>query len=451
MFFDFAELDLNDRGNLYKSLYSKIRDAVICGAIKKGERLPSIRQAAAQLNVSRTTVENAYTRLCIEGIAEAEAQRGYFISYNFKPTVIEQVGKPNFENKIKYDFSSRYIDTLSADTQIWKKYLRSIIRDSGELTSYGEPQGEESLRNALASYSYKSRGVITLAQNIVIGAGIGPLLNILCSIMGRNIKVGFENGGFETAKGIFEDYGIKTVDLESDSSGAVLESIKKHNVDVVFLMPSSLSKISVTQFAKRRNEIREWASSNNKLIIEDDYNGELRYTARTMPSFQGKLPEKTVYIGSFSKLLLPSVRIAYMVLPPYLLKQFTLKSARFNQTCGKIEQLALKEYIESGDLEKHLRKLSRLYYNKSQILCKEIKKYFKGFQKITLYETSLSVVVRTNIMQSSETICKKAELFGVRVMPTNEIGTIKLCFAGINEADIPNGVASLFEALGKIE
>lgn len=451
MFFDFAKLDLNDKGNLYKNLYIKIRDAVSCGAIKQGERLPSIRQASKELGISRTTVENAYTRLCIEGIVESEAQKGYYVTGNFKSPKTETAKKEIIKNTVKYDFSSRYIDTLCADTKQWKKYLRSVIRDSGELTSYGDSQGERSLREALTAYSYKSRGVRTTAENIVLGAGIGPLLNILCALIGRNLKIGFENGGFETAQNIFTDYGIETVILDCDSNGATIESIKSNDIDVLFLLPSSLSKISVAQLMKRRNEINDWAVKNNKLIIEDDYNGELRYTAKTVPSFQGKAPDRTVYIGSFSKLLLPSVRIAYMALPPFLVKEFLSKSNRFNQTCGKIEQLALKEYIENGCMEKHFRKLSRLYYNKSQKLSKEITGHLKSLESITLYESSLSIVVNTYLKKESKEICRIAEFSGVRIMPANENGSVRLCFAGIGEENIADGVKKLCEIFERLE
>lgn len=443
MLLNFAELDLKNKGELYHSLYKCIREATINSDIKKGEKLPSIREAASQLGVSRTTVENAYMQLCIEGFAESRPQRGYYITGNKGKTNITPI-KEKKEKNIEYDFSSRSVDTSVSDTLLWKRLVRRVLWDSEELTSYGDCQGEYSLRCAIADYSYKSRGVLARPENIVIGAGIGPLLNILCGLIGREHKVGFENGGFQTAQSIFSDYGIEVCSLDSDSNGAKIQSIEKEKTDILFLMPSMLSKISPLSVARRRNEFLDWATKGDRLIIEDDYNGELRYTARAVPAFQGKYPEKTVYIGSFSKLLLPSVRIAYMVLPDFLKEAFEKRKENLNGTCGKVEQLALKEYISSGEMEKHLRKLRRIYNLKSRILCDELKKY-PCFKNITLYESSLLVEVETGLKIESELICKRALDKGILIIPSNKRGTINLCFGGIDTSKISEAIKILVE------
>ncbi len=445
MLLSFADITLTHKGRLYFELYQKIKEAVATGAVKKGERLPSVREAAAQLSVSRTTVENAYTRLCIEGIIESSPQRGYFV-----------IGTPKIQNttaktekihpKTVYDFSSRSVDKENSDTELWKRLIRSVLWDSGELNSYGDPQGEIGLRNALADYSYKARGVITSPQNIIIGAGVGPLLNILCGLLGRNFTVGFENGGFLEAKQIFFDYGIKNFNLKSDKNGACEAALLENNPDILFLMPSALSKISPTALSIRRNYFSQWAKTHNRLIIEDDYNGELRYTARSVPSFQRNAPEKTVYIGSFSKLLLPSVRIAYMVLPDFLAERFHSGQYIYNQTCGKIEQLALEKYIVTGALEKHLKKLRRLYYAKSQLLIKELESNLENLSSLTLFESSLTVKVKLN-KSFNVNIINKLELQGIKTASLMDNDTLYLCFGGIEIEKIPDGINCLNKIL----
>lgn len=448
MLLDFAQLQLADKGNLYHTLYENIKSAVECGAIKKGEKLPSVREAAASLGVSRTTVENAYTRLCIEGIAESIPQKGYFLTGN-KGISAKKTVKNGVSEKILYDFSSRRTDPDASDTEVWKRLVRKVLWDSGELNSYGEAQGETGLREALSAYSYKARGVRTSPDNIVIGAGVGPLLNILCGLLGRNVKIGMENS-FGTAQSILSDYGIKNVLLQSDKSGAIINSIEESDIDVLFLLPSALSKISVNALANRRNEYSRWVKEHsNRLIIEDDYNGELRYTARAVPAFQGKEPENCVYIGSFSKLLLPSVRIAYMVLPDALAEKFKKREGSFNQTCGKIEQLALTEYIVNGALEKHLKRLRRLYYAKSQILINEIKVNIPEADEIKLYESSLILTFKIQSNITGEEIYKKALMRGLRLMPSVESKEIRLCFAGIPQTEIPDAVKLLREVIRK--
>ena len=446
MLLDFADISSTTKGKLYSELYTQIKTAVAKGVLKKGERLPSVREAASQLCVSRTTVENAYTRLCIEGIAESLPQRGYFI-IGIPKTHSKVTPKTVVKSEIKYDFSSRLVDPDASDTELWKKLVRSVLWDSGELNSYGEPQGEVGLRKALAEYSYKARGVYATADNVVVGAGVGPLLNILCRLLGRDITVGFENGGFEEARGILTDYGIKCFNIDSDQSGAIESSLKELNPDILFLLPSALSKISPSSISYRRNLFCDWAENKNKLIIEDDYNGELRYTARSITAFQRKAPQKTVYIGSFSKLLLPSVRIAYMVLPDFLAEKFKLLSAYYNQTCGKIEQLALEKYIVSGALEKHLKKLRRLYYAKSQLLLSELEENLDFFKSATLYESSLTVKVELNRNFDANKVINETAKNGIKIADFKNKNSLKLCFGGIKSDKIHDGVIYLNKIL----
>ena len=451
MILEFIKSDLKTENNLYKTIYSKIKLAVKVGTIKKGEKLPSVREAAKQLNVSRTTVENAYARLCIEGIAESRPQKGYYIISDENIPENRYIYNDNEEYNILYDLASRRIDTTAADTETWRKLIRYVLRDSDVLTSYGIPQGEIELRQALASYTYKARGVVANAENIVIGAGIGPLLNILCGILDKDITIGIENKNFKEAQSIFSDYGINSMVLESDSNGATIDALENSSADILFLMPSALSKISITGISNRRNQFVNWVNEKDtRYIIEDDYNGELRYTARTMPAFQSKNPEKCIYIGSFSKLLLPSVRIAYMVLPDSLLEKFRVKMMYYNQTCGKTEQLALTEYLISGNLEKHLRRLRRLYYTKNQLMLKNLNMYPDVFKEVTLFETSLTFLIKTNIRYESKFIVEKCYKKGIVIMPSKESGSFKISFAGIEQEKISYAVNCLYEILVEI-
>ncbi|MGN0494005.1 MAG: PLP-dependent aminotransferase family protein [Acutalibacteraceae bacterium] len=445
MLFDFINLK-SGSGAMYLRLYEQITAAVQSGAIKKGERLPSIREAAAQTGVSRTTVESAYIKLCIEGIAESSPQRGYFICGSAKPAQ-KPAEEKRREPPVLYDFSGRKIDSAAADISFWKKTVREVLRDTDELLSYGDPQGEYSLRTALAAYAYKARGVRTSPENIIIGAGMGPLLNILCGLIGKENAVVMENGGFEQARLIFSDYGIPAAAVESDRNGARTEALRKSGANILMLLPSALSKFSVTGLSARRGAFIKWVGEEEKrLIVEDDYNGELRYTARSVTAFQGKCPESTVYIGSFSKLLLPSVRIAYMVLPDRLAGEFSARRGVYNQTCGKTEQIALKNYIETGELEKHLRRLRKLYYAKSRYLCRAVKEILP-FAEITLFESSITAELDFKSSAESAEICTAAARKGIKLLPAREKGRVRLCFAGISENDIPPALEELKRVL----
>ena len=447
MLLDFIDLKKGN-GAVYMELYNQINSAIENGIIKKGEKLPSIREAASQLRVSRTTVENAYLRLCIEGTVESLPQRGYYIRQGEKRFTAKPE-RTQSEERSRYDFSGRSIDISAADTEFWKKTVREILRDTEELTSYGDPRGEAGLRNALSLYAYKARGVRASAENIIVGAGIGPLLNILCALIGKECVIGMENGEFEQASRIFSDYGINTRVIRGDLNGAVVSEIEKNNIGILFLQPSALSKISVTGLSSRRNEFIDWANkSPDRLFIEDDYNGELRYTARSVTAFQGKCPERTVYIGSFSKLLLPSVRIAYMVLPDSLSVKLNERLSIYNQTCGKVEQLALRRYIETGALEKHLKRLRKLYNEKSRI-CGRIISELIPSAKQTLFESSLTVLLEPENRGITEKIYSNARKYEISLGKTASRNEVRLCFAGISKNDIYTAIRLLSEDLPK--
>lgn len=432
MIIDFIDLTAGE-GPLYLRLYDSIRNAAECGAVKGGERLPSVREASTRLGVSRTTVEGAYLKLCIEGIAESRPQRGYFICD--APRRFAKAEKHTEVNKISYDFSGKKIDAAAADTELWKKTVREVLRDNFELTSYGDPQGEPGLRYVLADYCYKARGVRTSPECIVIGAGVGPLLSILCGIAGNKRTVAME-GGFEQASRIFRDHSMECMAIPCDGSGAIVSELEKSRADTLFLVPSQLSKISVTALAARRAELRRWlAADAGRLVIEDDYNGELRRTARAVTAFQGNSPEKTVYIGSFSKLLLPSVRIAYMVLPLSLAAKFRAADGVYNQTCGKTEQLALCNYISSGALERHLRRLRKLYAKKNRLFNDAMVQYFPWAETV-LYEPSMTATVDFKVKAESKALCVAAEAAGIRLIPTEKAGAVRLCLTGISEEEI---------------
>lgn len=440
MLLDFIDLK-NGSGAVYRRLYEALHTAIVNGIIKNGERLPSIREAAEQLSVSRTTVESAYLKLCIEGLAEGLPQRGYFIRTNppQKPQRTERIEK----REMRYDFSGKKIDPAAADTDLWKKTVREVLRDTEELTSYGDPQGEPGLREVLADYSYKARGVITSAENIIVGAGVGPLISILCGLMEKKRSVGIEGGSFDQAARVFENHSIPCTALKSDRNGVILNELEDKYIGTLFLIPSRLAKISITGLSSRRNAVADWVNAENgRLIIEDDYNGELRRSARAVCAFQSKCPEKTVYIGSFSKLLLPSVRIAYMALPASLAEKFRRSHGVYNQTCGKIEQLALQNYISSGSLERHLRRLRKLNGIKSKCFFDAADKYLPS-ARITLFEPSLTVLLETDTNKESGELCAAAESRNIKLIPAEKNGAVSLCLSGIPEADIAPALAEL--------
>ena len=451
MLYDFLLLNRENGEPLCNQLYDGLRTGIQDGKLRAGEKLASIREASAALSVSRTTVETAYGRLCLEGFIEARPQSGYRVRQ-----VQRSAGSPAVQEEQApvYDFTTSSVEPEAADLLNWRKLVRAVLADELEVSSYGDPQGEMVLRQALSSYAFHARGVKAKPEQIFIGAGIGPLLQLLCPLLKTRPKVVMECPGFTQAQQIFTDYGFPVVVCEAGQAGLPEEAEA-----MMTELPSLRPYMQPSAVAAHRAALTEWVrGSPGRYVLEDDYNGELHYKTRAIPAVQGILPEKTIYLGSFSKLLLPSVRIAYMVLPEPLAELARGRLPMLNQTAGKTEQVALAEYIRSGLLEKHLRRLRRLYAKKSQVMAESLQEVFGWDCSYSLHETSLSFLADFQLehwdADSAQRMVRAARTVGVACRPAPGAGTdpghtqLILGFSGIPTAKIPDGIALLGRAWG---
>lgn len=448
MLYDFFALHPASGTPLCRQLYTELRRGIESGRLRPGEKLASIRQAASELHLSHTTVETAYARLCLEGYARAIPQSGYRVQAALpKPAA----GKPVAGFTPRYDFGTSSIDAGAADLQNWRRLMRAVLADEEAVVSYGDPQGENALRRALSFYAFGARGISADPENIFIGAGVGPLLHLLCSLFPDRPPVLMERFGFPQAQQIFQDYGFSVVTANLPQAEQIPEPLPKDPAALIMELPSLRPRSTPGMAAARRNALLKWVNaSDSRYIIEDDYNGELRYKTRPIPAFQGGCPGKTIYLGSFSKLLLPSVRIAYMVLPPQLARPARARLATLNQTAGKTEQLALAEYIRTGFLEKHLRRLRRLYALKSQLMAETLENIFGGALSCTLQETSLSYMLTVPACctgQKLQTLAREKGILCRAASPHSSAAPrVTLGFSGIPIDNIKPGIAALHEA-----
>ncbi len=454
MLYDFLDIDKNSDILLYEQIYINIKTAINYGKLCRGDKLPSIRRLSEDLDVSRTTVEKAYDQLCAEGYINNLPKRGFFVEaeHYFNDSsekTNSEISSKKEHNKIyKYDFSSSSIDAQYIDIKFWKRCVKDILDKQYIISSYGLAQGEISLREALCDYSRNVREVSADQDKILVGAGTQTLLSVLLGICGEYGKVvAIEKGFFPQGEQIFSDFGFKFSPLKADKNGIILDSDIKSRI--LFVNSSGSIRGSSPIPINKRMEIIRWAKKNDAIIIEDDFNGELRYTSKPVPALQGLCSERVVYIGSFSKLLLPSVRISYMVLPERLAEIYSERSHNYNQTSSKIEQLALAEYIRSGRLERQLRKLRKVYAIKSKILLESLKEAFGDIAIIEVIETALCVRIKLDTPQTMEQLKKKAEDNEIKLGKCREKNGLKyfyLCFSGIETEKIPDAVRHLKNA-----
>ena len=451
MTYDFLVLDAASGVPLYQQLYESLKGSIERGHLAKDEKLPSIRKLSEDLRLSRTTVEAAYQQLCVEGYVRTRPQSGFFVEAGavraHLPAAV-QLPPPVSRTEAlrtgaRYHFGSDSVDSGCMDLKIWRRHIREVLNRQEALASYGDPQGEIDLRAALSSYCYGVRGVKAAPEQIVVGAGTQPLLYLLCGLL-PDKTVAMDERGFPQAERVFADCGFTVLRLPVDADGIRMDALEKSGVRAVLVRPSHSVQSGTAMPMSRRFALLEWAKAHHALVIEDDYNGELRYNARPIPAMQGMADEgQAVYIGSFSKLLLPSVRISYMALPTALLEDYRCHAKSYNQTASKAEQLALSAYVKSGQLERHLRRLRKLYAVKSAELARAVKQAFGGTCRLFLQETALRLTLFLHSAVPSEELCRLAEERGVRVIPEAAPGCVTLGFAGIPLEDIAPAVEEL--------
>lgn len=444
MLYDFIMIDKSKKIPLYRQIYLSVRNSIENGSFEKGSKLPSIRRLSTDLNVSKITITTAYDQLCSEGYIKNKPQSGYYVEANFKnaPDYTKNYEESYITNTkyFEYDFSGKSIDKKIININEWKKCVKEVINQDYLLTSYGNEQGEEALRNALQRYALGVRSVNTNSENIVVGAGTQPLLNIICSLVGTDKTVAVADASYVQAEYIFKSYGYKIKYFECDKSGATIHSLKQIMPDIIMINPNFVADSGASMPVNRRLEIIAWAKENNALIIEDDYNGELRYSTHPTPCMQNYDKENTVYLGSFSKILLPSVRISYMVLPNKLLSIYQNIKGFTNQTASKSEQLALAKYINNGKIDIHLRKARRVYLEKSKTILNSIKKHFGSDIEIIFNETSLYVTIKLNNDINMNNLFINLNENLINVMQTTSNNILNLSFSGIDEMKIDEGI-----------
>ncbi len=382
----------------YIEIYDFYKNKIQNGFLKNGDKMPSIRKSSEYLNVSITTVTNAYYALAADGFIIAKAQSGYYVSYKKNKELPEK--QPFIKKeKIKYDFKSNKADASSFDINLWKRYIKNALKNDEQLLSYSETQGEYELRAALSDYIMKKRNIIAPPQRIVVGAGTNNLLLILCSLIkDRSIVSIPENKTFKIGESIFKTFGFDI-------------TYRNKNAQIIYVSPSHMTRFGDVMSVKRRKELAVYSAKKNALVIEDDYESDFLYNTKPSPSiFTMAETDNVIYIGSFSRLLLPGIRIGFMVLNEELADLYNKHKDEFVQFASKTEQIALCSYIRDGHLYSQTRKIRRIYTAKTKELENCMKKEFKH-SKIKISENGLQLSIKTSCSKSPQEVKELMEKY----------------------------------------
>ena len=460
-----VELKSKDKMPLYEQLYLKIRGLITEGELAEGEKLPSERGLAANLQISRNTVTLAYEQLYAEGYVEVRPQSGYYVN---KIDRINSEKKEEFtdiknesvnpEPEYEYDFSPFSLCKESFPYRMWNRLYRQCMRDKGEeLFDLGERQGDLELRVAIAKYLFGYRGLIIKPENMIIGAGTGYLLQLLEHLIDEKSIIAMENPTYMQAYRIFSSLNRKLLPISLDENGIKVEELKRSEAKAVYLTPSHQFPTGVVMPIKRRKEILGWAAGEGRYIIEDDHDSEFRYKGLPIPPLKAiDTGNKVVYLGTFSRTIAPAIRIGFMVLPDGLLKVYRKKLAFLACTVPRIDQAVLTEFILGGHYERHINKARKIYKSRHDKLISSLK-VFGDKVKIMGGNAGMHLMVKFKLDMTEEEVVSRAEKSGIKLVglskhrigekPEGGEAYILIGYGNISEDRIEEGIKILAKNL----
>ena len=346
---------------LYEALYRCIRGDILSGALKAGEKLPSKRALAQNLEVSKITVEAAYNQLLAEGFICSREKVGYFVEAVERQAVPKTDTQPGIR-QTKREF---LLDLTANGTEhfpfsVWSRLQREVMLDYGEKLLLPLPnQGIPELRQAIADHLAAFRGMHVDPANILIGAGTDFLYNLLIQLLGRDKTYAVEEPGYSKIRKIYAAGGVACVSAPMDSQGVMPENLA--GAQVLHCSPAHHFPTGLVTTVSRRKELLAWAKQGN-WIIEDDYDSEFRFDAHPKPTLQSLDGDgRVIYMNTFSKSLAPSIRISYMVLPTALMEAFRLRLGFYSCTVPSFEQYTLARFLSRGYFEKHINRMRKTY------------------------------------------------------------------------------------------
>lgn len=459
-----VELNRDSSIPMYEQLYAHIKAEITEGRLLFQTKLPSKRKLADVLHISLNTVETAYEQLTAEGYLEVIPRKGYFVMASedleyigAKSTLPLQTNQQM--NSITIDFHPSQIDTENFPFQQWRKYAKnSMQEDHHEWLLLGDSQGEIELRHEIAVYLYHARGVKCSPEQIIVGAGIEVLLQQLVLLLNPTTIYGVEDPGYHLIQQILTCYNHQVYPLAVDEEGLIVKNVENSPINIVYVTPSHHFPYGTVLSVNRRTQLLNWASGHtDRFIIEDDYDSEFRYTGKAIPSLQSlDNTEKVIYLGSFSKSLMPSIRISYMVLPKQLLTRHQQDLSFYHSTVSRIDQHILTEFMRMGDFEKHLNRMRKLYRRKLERVLASIKPYSSTITVIG-EQSGLHVVLAVNNGMTEDALVTKAAAAGFKIYPVSLYSMAKqnlshpqiiLGFAGIPETKLTEALNGLLESWG---
>ena len=391
-------IDAGASNPIYRQIYEAYRARIRNGSLHVGELVPSTRELARELGVSRAPLLNAYAQLLAEGYFECRVGAGTFVSASLPQSTSTAKRNANFAGRRETATNAAALPHYERPTwaeslgpfqvgqpalqdfpiEIWSRLIARLSRQMGVgALMYGDPMGLRSLREVLANYLRLARAVRCDADQIMIVSGSQQALDLTTRVLlGAGESAWVEEPGYWLIHYVLKASGCRIVPVPVDDEGLnVSEGMKlDRTAYAAFVAPSHQYPLGVTMSVTRRFELLQWAQTAGAWIVEDDYDSEYRYDSMPIPSLQGMdADHRVIYIGSFSKVLFPSLRIGYIVIPPDLIERFAAVRQATDMCPAHASQAALAQFIREGLFSRHIRKMRKLYEERRRLLVEAVR------------------------------------------------------------------------------
>lgn len=419
---------------LYRQIYDRVRRGIAEGTYRPGGRLPSARDLASELGIARGTVEEAYALLVAEGYIERRGQSGSVIASGLADATVTKMLEPVARPRRAVSASRKGTEPLRSPFQLGQPALdafpmstwsRFVARQSRKPTSgWVDPAGDLALREAIASYLALSRGVTCAPEQVLITNGYQGAIDLVArSLLRGGDKAWFEEPGYGIARDAVLAAGATIIPVRVDAEGMrvgdAMRAAPKARLAVT--TPAHHSPFCVTLSLQRRLQLLEWAAEREAYVVEDDYDGEFHYGGRPLPALKSlDRDDRVIYAGSFSKTLLPDLRLGYIVCPAELLSRLAT-AARVSATApGSLMQKVVAAFMQEGQFVRHLHRMRRLYARRREALVIALRATFDEHASVESQPGGMQLLLKLPAHVDDRRVAKLAADAGLGVGALSE-------------------------------
>lgn len=460
-------IDRNSELSVAKQLYRQIRKKILTGQLPAGARLPATRNLANQLNIARNTVVEVYDQLKLEGFFISHqgsyttvAPNACLMQLPPGPPAAARNQKKTTADLIDFRYGIPALDLFPR--KAWQKSVAQVITDiPAAYFGYHHPAGCPELRSALTNYLFATRGIIASPEQIMVTSGSTQafylIIRLLCT---HNRKVIIADPVNYDVQRYLTMLGCDLVSVPIDGQGlqtSLLPSQKDFPPSFTLVTPSQQFPTGGILSIQRRIELINFARNTNSYLVEDDYENEFTYEKNPVPALQELDPEKVIYVGSFSKVLMPALRLGYLILPRNLLDTFYRSNWSATQQPSAIDQLSLALFIHTGQLQRHVAQMNKVYRKRRNKLALALTHHFADSAEILSCPSGLHLTTRFKNVTFSSPVLKDILHHGVLIYPVEQhiihrkdkkfSDQAILGFGNVNETEIAEGIRRLKAAL----